>query len=75
MFSTVLLAIIFGSSVFHFISFSLHVVIVTGVLLQILKFTLTCCTGHSLHYAQIIHIATIKIIAVDIHCNISFFVS
>ena len=45
-----------------------------SVLLQIMKFPLTCFTVHSLYYSQIIHITTIQVIAVNIHCNISFFV-
>ena len=46
---------------------------VTSVLLQIIKFTPTCCTVDSLYYSQITHITTIKIIAVNIHCNVFFF--
>jgi hypothetical protein len=49
-------------------------VTVSSILLQIMKFTLTCITVHPLYYSQIVHITTIKIIAVNIHCNISFFV-
>ena len=48
-------------------------VTVTTVLLQIIKFTLTCCTVHSLYYSQITRITTIKITAVNIHCNVFFF--
>jgi hypothetical protein len=44
-----------------------------SVLLQIMHFTLTCFIVHSLYYSQIIHITTIKIIAMNMHCNISFF--
>ena len=50
-------------------------VTLTSVLLQIMKFTLTCFTVHSLYYSQNIHITAIKIIAVNIHCSISFFFS
>jgi hypothetical protein len=47
-------------------------VTLTSVLLQIMQFTLTCFTVQSVYYSQIIHITTIKIIAVNIHCNIRF---
>jgi hypothetical protein len=49
-------------------------VTVTSALLQIMHFMLTCFAVHSLYYSQIIHMTTIKIIAVTTHCNIRFFV-
>lgn len=52
-----------------------HMVIITSVLLQITKFILTCFTVHSLYYLQIINITIIKIIALNILCNIILFCS
>jgi hypothetical protein len=51
-----------------------HIVTVTSVLSWVMKFTLTGFNVQSLYYPQITRIATIKITAVFIHCDVSFFV-
>ena len=51
-----------------------HIVTVTSVVSQVMKFTLTGFTVLSLYYPQITHITTIKVMAVIIQCHVSFFV-